>query len=176
MLTAKGEEEDVVAGLEAGADDYIIKPFNTRLLRARLKNLITLRRRLQETIGSELTFPPSKIKVSPIDREFLNDLHKVIETNIADADFNVEEMSRKLYLNRATVYRKIQALTGETPTEFIRSFRLKRAVELLKNDFGTILDVALEVGFASANYFTKCFKQKFNRLPSDIRPANDKQH
>ncbi len=176
LLTARAGEENVLEGLETMADDYIVKPFNTRLLRARIKNLITLRRRLQETIGSELTFPTSKIKISPIDREFLDDLREIIEKNISDSEFNVEELSRKLYLNRATVYRKIQALTGETPTEFIRSFRLKRAAELLKNNSGTILDVALEVGFSSANYFTKCFKQKFNHLPSDIHHTTDKRH
>jgi signal transduction histidine kinase/DNA-binding NarL/FixJ family response regulator/ligand-binding sensor domain-containing protein len=174
LLTAKAGEENILAGLETMADDYIVKPFNIRLLRARLKNLIAMRRRLQQTIDAELTFPSSKIKLSPIDREFMDELHKIIEENIGDPDFNVEELSRKLYLNRATVYRKIHALTGETPTEFIRSFRLKRGAELLKNNFGTILDVALEVGFSSANYFTKCFKQKFNRLPSDIRPSNGK--
>ena len=174
LLTAKAGEENILEGLEIMADDYIVKPFNIRLLQARLKNLIAMRRRLQETIGSELTFPSSKIKLSPIDREFLDDLHKLIGENLSNPDFNVEELSRQLYLNRATVYRKIHALTGETPTEFIRSYRLNKGAELLKHNAGTILDVALEVGFSSANYFTKCFKQKFNRLPSDIKPSNNK--
>ncbi len=72
-------------------------------------------------------------------------------------------------MSHATLYRKIHALTGESPTEFIRSFRLKRGAELLKSDFGSILEVALEVGFASANYFTKCFKKKFHQLPSTFK-------
>lgn len=70
-------------------------------------------------------------------------------------------------MSRPTVYRKIQALSGESPTDFIRSYRLKRAAELLKSNFGSILEVALEVGFSSATYFTKCFKKKFQQLPSD---------
>jgi AraC-like DNA-binding protein len=101
--------------------------------------------------------------------EFLKELEDVIEKNMADPEFNVEELSRKLHMNRVTLYRKVRVLTGETPTEFIRSYRLKRGAELLRNNFGTILDIALEVGFSSTAYFTKCFKKKFNQLPSNVK-------
>lgn len=169
LLTAKAAEENIIKGLETGADDYITKPFNTRILYARIKNLIELRRYLQQTIDREMTLQPTKMAVSQVDKEFVKDLKEVIEKNIADPDFNVEELCRRLYMSHATLYRKIHALTGESPTEFIRSFRLKRGAELLKSDFGSILEVALEVGFASANYFTKCFKKKFHQLPSTFK-------
>jgi signal transduction histidine kinase/ligand-binding sensor domain-containing protein/DNA-binding NarL/FixJ family response regulator len=169
LLTAKASEESIVRGLETGADDYITKPFSTQILMARIKNLIDLRRQLQLNITREMSLQPDKISVSRIDREFIKELKGVINKNLADPDFNVEQLARKLYMDRSTIYRKILALTGETPTDFIRSCRLKRGAELLKDNFGTVLEVAFEVGFSSANYFTKCFKKKFHQLPSNFK-------
>ncbi|MCP5104800.1 MAG: response regulator, partial [bacterium] len=169
LLTAKAAEENIIEGLKTGADDYITKPFNTEILVARIKNLIGLRRHLQETINREMTLQPTNLKVSHVDKELLKELKTVIEANISDPDFNVEELGRKLYMSHATLYRKIHAISGESPTEFIRSYRLKRGAELLKNNFGSVLETALEVGFSSANYFTKCFKKKFHQLPSSYK-------
>jgi signal transduction histidine kinase/DNA-binding response OmpR family regulator len=171
LLTAKAGEADIIEGLETGADDYITKPFSTKILCTRIKNLIDLRRYLQQTIDREMTLKPTKMTVQPVEKEFIKELIDVIEKNIRDPDFNVEELCKKLYMSHATLYRKIHALTGESPTEFIRSYRLKRGAELLKKNFGTVLEVALEVGFSSANYFTKCFKKKFLHLPSTYQAS-----
>ncbi|MCX6578983.1 MAG: ATP-binding protein [Candidatus Aminicenantes bacterium] len=171
LLTAKAGEESILAGLETGADDYITKPFSTRILCARIKNLIDLRRQLQETFKRELTLKPTTIKVSPIDEEFLKDLYKVLGKNISDPEFNVEELSRKLYMNRVTLYRKINALTGENPSDFIRSYRLKQGAELLKTSDSSVLEVAFDVGFSSSSYFIKCFKEEFHQLPSEYQRA-----
>ena len=95
----------------------------------------------------------------------------VIEKNLSDPDFNVEQLGKKLYMSRATLYRKIHALTGESPNDFIQTYRLKRGAELLENNFGSVLEVAFEVGFSSASYFTKCFKKKFNQLPSAFQAS-----
>ncbi|MDQ1352407.1 MAG: hypothetical protein QG657_2713, partial [Acidobacteriota bacterium] len=154
-------------GFETGADDYITKPFNTRLLCARIKNLVELRRQLQLNVNREMVLQPSNMGVSKLDREFLDDLQQVIEKNLANPDLNVEDLSKRLYMSRTTLYRKILALTGEPPTDFIRTCRLKKAALLLKSNFGSITEVAFEVGFNSRAYFTKCFKEKFHRLPSD---------
>jgi AraC-like DNA-binding protein len=94
----------------------------------------------------------------------------MIEKNLSDPDFNVEQLGKKLYMSRATLYRKIHALSGESPNEFLQSYRLKRGAELLEKNFGSILEVAFEVGFSSASYFSKCFKKKFNQLPSAFQP------
>jgi signal transduction histidine kinase/ligand-binding sensor domain-containing protein/CheY-like chemotaxis protein len=169
LLTAKAAEEDIIEGLESKADDYITKPFNTRILSARIKNLIDIRSQLQENLGREMTFQPAKTSISTIDREFLNDLQVVLDRNISGPDFKVDQLCKKLYMSHTSLYRKINALSGETPTEFIRSYRLKKGAELLKNNFGTILEVALEVGFSSANYFTRVFKKKFHQLPSEYQ-------
>jgi signal transduction histidine kinase/DNA-binding response OmpR family regulator len=168
MLTAKASEESVVRGLETGADDYITKPFNTRILCARVKNLIDLRRHLQLTLEREMVLQPEKVAVSPIDRDFITDLQRVIEENLSDPDFNVDRLGKKLYMSSATVYRKIQALSGKPPTAYIRSYRLKRAAQLLGSGFGSVTDVAFEVGFSSPSYFTDCFKKQFHCLPSSF--------
>jgi len=169
LLTARASEENIIRGLETGADDYITKPFSTKILTARIKNLIDLRSHFQLTLYREMTQQPVKMSISEIDREFIKELQDMIEKNLSDPDFNVEQLGKKLYMSRATVYRKIHALSGESPNEFLQSYRLKRGAELLGNNFGSVLEVAFEVGFSSASYFTKCFKKKFNRLPSDFQ-------
>lgn len=166
LLTAKASEESIIRGLETGADDYITKPFNADILRARIKNLIKLRGHLQKNRNREMTLLPAKIKESEIDREFMQELNTVIQKNLEDPDFNVEQLAKKLYMSSATVYRKIQALSGEIPSEYIRSCRLRRAAQLLKRNFGSVTEVTFEVGFNSRTYFTRCFKEKFHQLPS----------
>jgi len=172
LLTAKAAEENIIQGLETGADDYITKPFSTRILLARIKNLIDLRRHFQQTLNREMTLQPAKMPVTSIDKEFLKDMQKVINENLSDPEFSVDRLSRKLYMSHATLYRKIHALTGETPTDFIRSCRLKRGAELLKSSYGNVGDVAFEVGFSSTSYFIKCFKERFHRLPSSYKVSD----
>jgi signal transduction histidine kinase/DNA-binding response OmpR family regulator len=166
LLTAKASEESVIKGLETGADDYVTKPFSSNVLKARIKNLIDLRKQLQQSLKREMTRQPVELAVSKRDKEFIKDLKKVIEENLSDPEFNVQDMCNKLFMSQPTLYRKIQALSGESPTDFIRSYRLKRASQLLENNFGSVTEVAFEVGFSSRTYFTKCFKDKFHRLPS----------
>jgi CheY-like chemotaxis protein/AraC-like DNA-binding protein len=166
LLTAKAAEESMIRGLETGADDYITKPFNTNILLARIKNLIRLRSHLQNKRNREMTLLPAKVSESEIDREFLKELNAVIEKNLEDPGFNVEQLAKKLYMSSATLYRKIQALSGEIPSEYIRSYRLHKAAQLFKDNFGSVTEVAFEVGFTSRAYFTKCFKEKFHQLPS----------
>ncbi len=171
LLTARASEENILQGLETGADDYVTKPFNTRILCARIKNLIDLRRQMQLTLNREMTLQPVKISISAIDKKFIKRLQEVIRENISDPDFNIEQLCKKMEMSQPTLYRKIHALSGESPTEFIRSYRLKRGAELLKNNFGTVLEVAFEVGFSSAGYFTKCFKEKFHQLPTSYQAS-----
>jgi signal transduction histidine kinase/DNA-binding NarL/FixJ family response regulator/ligand-binding sensor domain-containing protein len=172
LLTAKAAEENIVEGLETGADDYITKPFSTLILSARIKNLIDIRSQLQQNVKREMTMQPVKTSVSKIDREFLKDLQAVLKENVGDPEFNVEEMCKRLYMGNTTLYRKVQALSGQSPTEFLRTYRLKQAAQLLKSGFGSVTEVAFEVGFSSRAYFTKCFKEKFHQLPSEYSEAN----
>lgn len=172
LLTAKASEENILQGLESGADDYITKPFNTKILIARIKNLIDLRSHLQQTINREMMLQSDKTSLSKLDQRFLNDLHDVIDRNLSDWEFNVETLRKKLGMSRATLYRKVQALSGLTPNQFIQSSRLRRGAELLRQSSRTVQDVAFEVGFASPSYFSKCFKEKFQRQPSEYQVEN----
>jgi YesN/AraC family two-component response regulator len=175
LLTAKASEESKIRGLEIGADDYITKPFNTDILRARMKNLIRLRSHLQKKRNREMTMLPVKLSESDMDREFMKELNAVIKKNLDDPEFNVEQLAKKLYMSSATVYRKIQALSGEIPSEYIRSCRLRRAAQLLKSNFGSVTEVAFEVGFTSRAYFTRRFKEIFHQLPSVYMAASGGQ-
>jgi DNA-binding response OmpR family regulator len=172
LLTAKAAEDDILEGFETGADDYVTKPFSTAILTARIKNLIQLRKRYQTDLNREMTLKPVQLKSAPIDKEFLKDLKAVIEEHLDNPDFSVEELSNKLYMGRTSLYRKIQALSGETPTDFIRTYRLKRAAELLRSSNKSVIDIAFDVGFSSATYFTKCFKKQFHQLPKEYQKNN----
>lgn len=172
LLTAKASEENILEGLECGADDYITKPFNTGILCARIKNLIDIRSRLQTDVNRQMSLQPVKTSLSGLDQTFLKNLNGIIEENLPDEEFNVDKLCEKLNMSRATLYRKVQALSSLTPNEFIRSNRLKRAAELLKQRSITVLEVALEVGFGSSSYFSKCFKNQFHLLPSEYQSAH----
>jgi signal transduction histidine kinase/DNA-binding response OmpR family regulator/ligand-binding sensor domain-containing protein len=166
LLTAKASEESIIRGLETGADDYITKPFNAKILTARIKNLIRLRSHLQKKRNLEMMLLPIKISESEIDRTFMKKLNAVIEKNLSEPDFNVEQLAKKLHMSSTTLYRKLLALSGEIPSDYIRSCRLRRAAQLLQNNFGSVTEVAFEVGFNSRAYFTRCFKETFHQLPS----------
>ena len=171
LLTAKASEENVLQGLETGADDYITKPFNRKILMSRIKNLVELRRQLHQKIKRQMLLQPENIPVSSMDEGFLKEMQQVIEENLGDPEFDVVTLSRKLYQSQSTLYRKIRALTGESPKQFILSYRLKRAAQLLKANFGNVTEVALEVGFSSSSYFARRFKEKFHRLPHTFMTA-----
>jgi signal transduction histidine kinase/DNA-binding response OmpR family regulator len=172
LLTAKASEGSIIEGLETGADDYITKPFNTRILMTRIKNLIELRWQLQQKIQKQMLLQPAEISVSSMDQEFIKELQEVIEKNLSNTLFSVEKLGKKLYMSRATLYRKIYALTGESPREFIKSYRLKRGAQLLKSNFGNVNEVAFEVGFSNTSFFIKCFKEKFHQSPHSYKEVS----
>jgi DNA-binding response OmpR family regulator/signal transduction histidine kinase len=172
LLTAKASEQSIIRGLETGADDYIIKPFNTEILQARIKNLIGLRAHLQDKRKRELELLPTKTSPSKIDRGFLEEVNAQIEKNLSEPEFKVKQLAEKLYIGSATLYRKMQALTGEVPSSYIRSYRLRKAAELLAGGAGSVTEVAFEVGFTSRAYFSLCFKEKFHRLPSTFKDVS----
>ncbi len=166
LLTAKASEESQLRGLERGVDDYVTKPFSTKLLLARIGNLIDLRRQLQLKIQREKMLLPSEIKISSPDDEFLKKYQGIVEKNLRDEEFNIETLCEELYMTRAPLFRKLKALTGETPNQFIQTYRLKRAAQLMKQKAGNVTEIAGMVGFSSPAYFAKCFREKFNQSPS----------
>ena len=174
LLSAKATEESISKGLETRADDYVVKPFNTRLLALRMKNLIRTRRELKESMKQQALVQPADISVTSMEDEFLSEVREILEKNLSDPEFNVEELARKMLVSRSGLYKKIHALIGETPVEFIRNYRLERARQLLKRHFGNITEVSQEVGFANVAYFTKCYKKLFKRLPSELSSGKNR--
>lgn len=168
LLTARASKTSISEGLETGADDYITKPFNTDLLVVRVRNLIRIRRQLQRKIRQDAMLKPDDVYVSSLDTKFIEELQGIIERNLDDPEFGVEQLSEKLFMSQSTLYRKVEALCGEPPKRFIRSYRLQRAAQLLKDKFGNVTEVAFAVGFSSAAYFAKCFKKKYHRPPSEF--------
>ena len=167
LLTAKSSGESKVEGLELGADDYLIKPFDARELQARVKNLIEQRHRLRERFGKEIKLQPRDIAITSTDERFLERAIAVVEEHISEAEFDVETFSRKVGMSRKHLHRKLKALTDQAPSEFIRTLRLQRAAQLLEKHAGNVTEVAYEMGFNSLSHFAKAFKEQFGALPKD---------
>ncbi|NIM11565.1 MAG: response regulator, partial [Candidatus Aminicenantes bacterium] len=171
LLTAKASEKSIVRGLETGADDYITKPFNTRILLTRIKNLIELRRQLQLRIQRQKMLLPAEISMSSVDDTFLKEFQDIIEKNLSDPELKIDMLCKKLYMGRSTLYRKVQALTGEAPHQFILSYRLEQAAQLLKSNYGNVTEVAMATGFSNPQHFSQCFKEKFHQSPSSFKAS-----
>jgi signal transduction histidine kinase/DNA-binding response OmpR family regulator/ligand-binding sensor domain-containing protein len=167
LLTAKAAEEEKVNGLETGADDYLIKPFNEKELLARINNLIIQRRSLREKYLREAEINPTEVAVTSLDKKFIENVMDYVEENLSDPQFSVDNLVSKLAVSRAQLYRKFSSILGEKPNEFIRKYRIKRAAELIRKDFGNITEIAFEVGFNNLSYFSKCFKNVYKITPHE---------
>ena len=165
LLTARATRASKLKGLETGADDYLIKPFDSEELRVRVKNLIAQRRQLRARFSQKLLVEPHTIAVSSADERFLQRALALIEENLADPEFNAETFSRRMGASRSQLHRKLDALTGQSATEFIRSIRLRRAATLIKQGYGNISEIAFAVGFNHLSYFTECFRKEFGVNP-----------
>ncbi|AFH50022.1 Signal transduction histidine kinase [Ignavibacterium album JCM 16511] len=172
LLTARITIDDKVEGLELGADDYITKPFNTKELRVRIKNLLEQRRKLKERYSTTEEPIADEYKFSPEENEFIQTAIRIVEDNIANSDFDTEKFAEKMYLSRSQLHRKLNQLTNESPGEFIRTIRLKYAAKLLSQKNFNITQIALEVGFNSPSHFTKAFKQFFDCTPKEFIQRN----
>ncbi len=168
LLTAKVTDESKIQGLETGADDYLTKPFNYEELFVRIKNLIEQRKRLREKFSKEINIQPALFTSNKLDSEFLQKVIMIAEKNISNENFDTEFLAKEMFVSRRQLHRKLQAITDQGPGEFIRSFRLKRAAQLLLENKLSVTQVALEVGFESPGHFTRAFKKYFNILPSDF--------
>ncbi len=166
LLTAKAEQENKIAGLEIGADDYLLKPFNAKELLTRVGNLITLRRKLRERFGGATTLKPSEIAQTSKDRAFLERALDVVEKNLTNEEFDVETLAAELTMSYTQLHRKLKALTNQSSKQFILSIRLQRAADLLKKNAATISEIAYQTGFGDPSYFTRRFKKHFGCSPS----------
>ena len=170
MLTAKNLEEHRAEGYEHGADSYITKPFHSKVLLARIENLLRQRQLLKNLYQGtkEAEKEISEAHLEDRDKQFLKQLQAIIQQNLSDSEFGVEDMGQQIGLSRVQLYRKVKAMTGSSVVDLLRKARLAKARRLLETRSMSVSEVAYEVGFSAPSYFTKCFKEEYGMLPSDV--------
>ena len=176
LLTALTSAEQNIEGLQRGADDYINKPFNAKVLLARCNNLVRNRIILQKKFSQQKDFDAQSLASNPIDQKFLDTVNSIIEKNLDNIDFDMNMMARELGLSRSSLYAKFKALTGMTPNDFVLSCKLKRAATMLTAQPDLqIADISDRLGFGSPRYFTRCFKAQFEITPAEYRKRAEKK-
>jgi signal transduction histidine kinase/ligand-binding sensor domain-containing protein/DNA-binding response OmpR family regulator len=174
LLTARAGTDSRIEGLEIGADDYVTKPFDSKELLARVKNLIEQRKQLRKKFSSGVVLKPGEVAVTSLDDTLLKKIMDAVEKNMGNEGFGVDDLAKEACLSRTNLNRKVHALTNLSPAEFIRYVRLQRAREMLEKDAGSVAEIAFQVGFGSSSYFTACFHERFGIIPSEIHHRNHK--
>ena len=168
LLTAKASEEHQLEGLETGADDYITKPFNMEVLKLRICKMIEMNIKRQEIFNQEIKIEPSRITITPLDQQLIEKAIAIVEDNINETEFSVEELASSLNISRSYFYKKMIKITGKKPIEFIKTIRMKRAQQLLTESQMQISEIAYILGYNSPKVFSKHFKDEFNISPSEF--------
>ena len=165
FCTAKDSEDDTVAGLNLGADDYITKPFNLDILLLRIQKLLQWTQSNHEKFG-KMEVSPSEITISSLDEQLIEKAIRIVEENMDNSEFSVEELSAQIGISRSGLYKKLMSITGKSPLEFMRILRLKRGKQLLEKSQLSISQIAYQVGL-SPKQFAKYFKEEYGCLPSE---------
>ena len=175
MLTAKNLDEHRAEGYEHGADSYITKPFHSKVLLSRIENLLKQRRLLKthfENLFNQTSqSAEQEIAMSQLedrDKQFLHQLHAIIQKNLSNSEFGVEDVGKEIGLSRVQLYRKVKAMTGSSVVDLLRKARLAKAKRLLESRSMSVSEVAYEIGFSAPSYFTKCFKEEYGMLPGEV--------
>ncbi|MCD8042155.1 MAG: response regulator [Tannerellaceae bacterium] len=180
LLTAKASIESKLKGLEYGADDYITKPFSSTYLQARVGNLLAQRRKLQDIYRSGVVDVPAvtgqpveeqqpQPGISPNDRRFMDKLYSLMESHMDNGDLIVDDLVKELAVSRSVFFKKLKALTGLAPVEFIKEVRIKRAAALIEENEYTMTQISYMVGINDSRYFSKCFKQVYGMTPTEYK-------
>ena len=169
LLTARSLSEQRKEGYDTGADSYITKPFSGQVLLSRIENLMRSRVMLRSVFAGDKQETEEEEQLNETDKTFVGRLRTAIQENLGDSDFSVERLGEEIGLSRVQLYRKVKALTGQTPVELLRKARLTKARQLLEKTEKSVSEIAYEVGFTSPSYFNKCFKDEFDINPSSLR-------
>ncbi len=170
LLTARHSYESRLEGLTVGADDYMTKPFSMDIMELRIRKFLEIRK--EQGQRSRIDPSPSDIEITSLDEKLIERGVKYVEENMGREDLSVEQLSRELGMSRVNLYKKLLAITGKTPIVFIRTIRLKRAAQLLRESQLNVSEVAYQVGFNSTKYFNKYFKEEFGMSPSSYRESS----
>jgi DNA-binding response OmpR family regulator len=169
MLTAKAGLDDKIEGLETGVDAYLTKPFSAKELRVRVKNLIYQHQQLRKRFSKVTVLKPSEVSSVSVDQTFLEKTIMIIETQLVDEKFSVEKLADQMNMSVSQLNRKLNALVDQPPGQLIRSFRLQRAADLLKQNAGSVAEICYKVGFNDQAYFSRAFKKQFGVSPSEYK-------
>ncbi|GAB1857024.1 two-component regulator propeller domain-containing protein [Flavobacteriaceae bacterium MHTCC 0001] len=166
LLTAKTGENNELEGLEVGADDFITKPFSSKILIKRVENFINLSKSLQKRYTQHAVLVAKDIAITSLDEVFIKQVETILKEHLYDPEFNAQSFSKLMAMSRMQLHRKLIALTGLSTSQFLRSQRLKSAVTILNESDLTVSEVAYQVGFNSVSYFIKCFKEAYGTTPN----------
>lgn len=172
LLTAKNSTEDRIECYNAGANAYISKPFELKVLEARINNFLAEKKNKQEEFRSDIDTNFDLLDASAIDKEFLEKVIGVVQENLSSSSFDIVQLADTLAMSKSSLYRKTKAITGLSPVEFIRNIRLKQGVNMLKNKSVTVSEVAYACGFSNPKYFATCFKDEFGITPKEYQKAD----
>lgn len=176
LLTARTAIEHKLEGLQYGADDYIVKPFDVNILLARCRNIINSRIVLQEKFSKQLQTTAQIFATNPLDKEFMDKVVSIIENNLDNVDFNVNMFAQEMAIARTKLFVKLKAITGQTPNDFILTTRMKKAAYLLKNHPElNVSEISDRTGFSSPRYFSRVFKERYNVTPQMYRKGNARE-
>ena len=169
LLTARTTDVSRIEGLQLGADDYLTKPFNVEVLRLRVQKFIDWEQDNHRQFRQKMNIEPSEITITPLDEQFIQKAIALVEKNISDSEFSVETMASEVGMSRSTLYKKLMAITGLGPAEFIRTIRVKRGKALLETSQMQITEIAYAVGFTTVKSFTMNFKAEYGVTPTEFR-------
>jgi AraC-like DNA-binding protein len=175
LLTAKNDLNSKIKGLETGADAYVEKPFSFQYLQTLLTSLINNRRREMELFLRKPFLPVQQMGMNKADEKFLNTIVEIIHKNIPDSDFNVEGLADAVHMSRSSLHRKLKAITGTTPTDFIRLVRLQEAVRLIQEGKHRISEICYLIGINSPSYFIKLFQGQYGMTPKEFEKQNNRK-
>ena len=166
LLTSRYSEDHTIEGFDAGADDYIPKPFNPKVLDSRIRNILKLRQELRDKFRREGILQPSEVTSTSADELFLHRAMEIVEKHMGNSEFRVSVFVSEMGMSRSVLYRKFEALTGQSVNEFVKNIRLKRAAQLLALNEFNISEITYQVGFSDPQYFSKCFSGFYGMTPS----------
>ncbi|MBS4036323.1 MAG: response regulator [Ignavibacterium sp.] len=167
LLTAKASFESKLEGLETGADDYLTKPFDSRELFVRVKNLLEQRKRIREKFGQELSPLPEIDKLESGDQNLIRRAYEIVEQNLDKTNFSTDQLAKELFLSRSQLHRKFSVISGQAPGEFIRTIKLKHAAKMVLEKKLPVTQIAYAIGFSSPAQFARAFSKQFNCTPSE---------
>lgn len=175
LLSARNNEENYIEGLENGADDYMVKPFVSSILHAKIQNLITLRKKIRNVTNEEVQPELVEKSLKSSDSLFIQKAVQLVENNIANSNYGVQSLYEDLKISRSLLHKKLSSITGQSATDFITSIRIKKAASLLFEGHITVSEIAYKVGFNDPKYFSRCFKIQMGKTPSEYLLSVNKQ-